>query len=83
MMDLQDPSRSYSDMIRVEKWKTNSVITKESNTDKFILRTFKNIYYNFLNKLSMHNPEKNIIGSGLYDKKVIEFLKSLKDPYPI
>ena len=30
----------------------------------------------------MHNPEKNIMGSGLYDKKVIEFLKSLKDPYP-
>ena len=30
----------------------------------------------------MHSPEKNIIGSGLYDKKVIEYLKSLKDPYP-
>lgn len=83
MSDLQDPVDIIPDMIK--EWKDGRQIVllqKESNTDKFILRTFKNLYYKFLNKISIHNPEKNIIGSGLYDKKVIEFLKSLKDPYP-
>lgn len=83
MSDLQDPVELISDMIK--EWKNGRQIVllqKQRNTDKFILRIFKNLYYKFINKISMHNPEKNIIGSGLYDKKVIEYLKSLKDPYP-
>ena len=83
LSDLQDPVELISDMIK--EWKNGKQIVllqKRSNTDKFILRIFKNLYYKFINKLSMHSPEKNIIGSGLYDKKVIEYLKSLKDPYP-
>ena len=70
MSDLQDPVELISDMIK--EWKNGKQIVllqKRSNTDKFILRIFKNLYYKFINKLSMHSSEKNIIGSGLMIKK--------------
>ena len=50
MSDLQDPVGLIPDMIK--EWENGRQIVllqKESNTDIFILRTFKNIYYNFLN----------------------------------
>ena len=48
----------------------------------FFLKIIKKLYYNFICKISTHKIEKNITGEGLYDKSVVDILRSIKDPYP-
>jgi len=84
MSDLQDPIELIPKMI--EEWQNGNqvvLLQKKNNVnEKFFFKFLKNTYYKFLNKLSEHKPELNIVGSGLYDKKVIKILKNIKDPYP-
>ena len=83
MSDLQDPIELIPKMI--EEWQNGNqvvLLQRKDINEKFFYKFLKNTYYKFLNKLSEHKPELNIVGSGLYDKKVIKILKNIKDPYP-
>ena len=51
-------------------------------SDRFFLKIIKFFYYNFICRISNHKMEKNVTGEGLYDKSVIDILRSIKDPYP-
>ena len=42
----------------------------------------RSLYYNIINKISETKLAKNYTGFGIYDKKVIDVLKSFDDPYP-
>lgn len=81
--DLQDPPDLIPQFIKewemgfkiVKAVKTNSEETKAM----FLIRT---AFYNVINKLADINLTKNYTGTGLYDKRIIDILKQINDPYP-
>jgi len=67
------------------QWKAGSKVVlgrRKIVSDVFFLKILKSFYYNFLCKISNNRMERNITGEGLYDKSVINVLKTIKDPYP-
>jgi glycosyltransferase involved in cell wall biosynthesis len=67
------------------KWIAGSKVVlgrRKIVSDSFILKIIKSFYYNFICKISNHIMEKNVTGEGLYDKNVINILRTIKDPYP-
>ena len=81
--DLQDPPPMIRDFL--QKWeegykvvlgvKTNS----EETPAMFLIRK---MYYNLISKLSEVELTKNNTGFGLYDRKIIDSLRTINDPYP-
>jgi glycosyltransferase involved in cell wall biosynthesis len=81
--DFQSPPELIVDYYN--KWMSGSKVVlgrRKKVSDTFFLKIIKFIYYNFICKISNHKMEKNITGEGLYDKSVINILKTIKDPYP-
>jgi len=81
--DLQDPP----DMIPqfLEKWEEGYkiVIGVKSRSKEFPVKyALRKLYYNVIGRLSEIELVKNFTGFGLYDRKVIEILKEIDDPYP-
>jgi len=81
--DFQDPPELIKDFIL--KWEEGEKIvvgvkkqSKESKVMFFIRKTF----YNFITSISEINLLKNFTGFGLYDKKIIQILRQINDPYP-
>ncbi|MCX5699375.1 MAG: glycosyltransferase family 2 protein [Candidatus Omnitrophica bacterium] len=81
--DFQDPPEMIKDFIL--KWEEGYKIVvgvkKQSKESKFMFGIRK-IFYNFIGSISEINLLKNFTGFGLYDKKVIEILRQINDPYP-
>lgn len=81
--DLQDPPSMISDFIK--KWEDgyNVVVgvKKESDESK-IMFAIRNFYYDMMSRLSEVEQIKNFTGFGLYDKKIIEIVRKIDDPYP-
>ena len=81
--DLQDPP----EMIRefVNKWEQGYKIVigiktkSEENRMMFLIRK---LFYNIITKISSADLIKDFTGFGLYDKKFIEILRKLDEPYP-
>lgn len=83
MSDFQSPPELIVDYFN--KWKSGSKVVlgrRKMVSDGFILKNLKSFYYNFLCKIANNRMERNITGEGLYDKSVIDILKTIKDPYP-
>ena len=83
--DLQDPPELISDFI--QKWEEGYKIVlgvKKQTEETWLLSTVRKLYYNILNKISDDgtNLVKNATGFGLFDKAVIDIIRSLDDPYP-
>ena len=81
--DLQDPIGLIPQFL--EKWEEGykivmgvKVRSKESPA-MFMLRKF---YYNLVRSLSEIELTGNFYGFGLYDRKVIEILRKIEEPYP-
>ncbi len=81
--DLQDPPSLIPDMIRKweEGFKIVVAVKKESGESrlKFAIRK---LYYRLVTRLSETPLIKNFTGFGLYDRRVIEILRTIDDPYP-
>ncbi len=81
--DLQDPPFLIKDLIK--KWEDGNkivvAIKNKSEENQFIFGVRK-LYYNLIKKLSDVEQIKNFTGFGLYDKKFIEILRTLNEPYP-
>jgi glycosyltransferase involved in cell wall biosynthesis len=81
--DLQDPTSMIATF--VEQWEAGfyTVIgikkTSEENSVVFMLRKQ---YYKLAERLSNIETFQNFTGFGLYDRKVIELVRSFGDPYP-
>jgi glycosyltransferase involved in cell wall biosynthesis len=81
--DLQDPT----DMIPtfIAEWEAGSYMvlgikrTSEENSLVFALRKQ---YYRLAERLSSIETFQNFTGFGLYDRKVVEFVRTFGDPYP-
>jgi len=81
--DLQDPTSMIPAFI--EEWEAGSYMvlgikrTSEENSLMFMARKQ---YYRIAERLSNIETFQNFTGFGLYDRKVIEFVRTFGDPYP-
>jgi glycosyltransferase involved in cell wall biosynthesis len=81
--DLQDPPEMIVDLVR--KWEEGYpvVITVKSTSDENGLMFWvRKKYYRLVNRLSGVETYENFTGFGLFDRKVVETIKQMKDPYP-
>jgi glycosyltransferase involved in cell wall biosynthesis len=81
--DFQSPPELIVDYYN--KWISGSKVVlgrRKKVSDVYFLKIIKFFYYNLISKISNHKMEKNVTGEGLYDKSVLNVLRSIKDPYP-
>ncbi len=81
--DLQDPPAMILDFVR--EWENGSDIVlaqKKGSEEHGMMFKVRELYYKILSKLSEVQIFKNCTGFGLFDKKVMDALKTLDDPYP-
>lgn len=81
--DFQDPPELLLSFIK--HWESGSKIVygvKPQSEEETIFNKIRRLYYRILNTISETNLTMNATGFGLYDKRVIEHLREIKDPYP-
>ena len=81
--DLQDPPSMIADFI--EKWEEGYKVVvgvKTHSGESRLKFAIRKLYYNILSHLSEIDQIKNFTGFGLYDKRIIEILRTIDDPYP-
>lgn len=83
--DLQDPPELISDFIK--KWEQGSKIVlgkKTESEETVFLFLVRKAYYELVSRIADDetNLVKNCTGFGLYDKKIIDIIKKIDDPYP-
>ena len=81
--DLQDPPEMILDMIR--KWEEGYpvvICVKVTSGESGLMFWIRKQYYRLVKRLSGVETYENYTGFGLYDRKVVEVIKSFDDPYP-
>lgn len=81
--DLQDPPSLIPEFIR--KWETGYKIVvgvKPASDEGWLRFRVRKLYYDFLGRIANIDLVKNFTGFGLYDREVIEILRTIDDPYP-
>lgn len=81
--DLQDPPGLIVDMIR--KWEEGYpvvICVKTTSGENPLMFWIRKQYYRVVQSLSGVETYENYTGFGLYDRKVVEVIKSFDDPYP-
>jgi len=81
--DLQDPPEMVRDFIR--KWEEGYKIVlgvKTRSEESAVMFAIRKMFYSFIGKVSEIKLTKNNTGFGLYDKRIIEILREINDPYP-
>jgi glycosyltransferase involved in cell wall biosynthesis len=81
--DLQDPPEMLPQFVR--KWEEGYKIVLAQKTESHesrLLFFVRKSYYNIINRLSEIELVKNVTGFGLYDRRVVEDIRKIDDPYP-
>ncbi len=81
--DLQDPPELIPKLVR--KWQEGYAVVigqKAGSRDGWLMRLVRKIFYSSMDRISDAPQIKNFTGFGLFDKKVIDEIRSLEDPYP-
>lgn len=81
--DLQDPPALIPQFIA--KWEAGFKIVKAVKTNSEetpLMFVVRKLFYGFINRLADIDLTKNYTGTGLYDKRIIQILKDIDDPYP-
>jgi glycosyltransferase involved in cell wall biosynthesis len=81
--DLQDPPELIGEYIR--RWEAGFDIvlpTKPRSEESVLMQRIRKLYYKLLNSISEVPLENNATGAGLFDKKVVDVLRAISDPYP-
>jgi glycosyltransferase involved in cell wall biosynthesis len=81
--DLQDPPEMIRDF--VQHWEAGYPMVlaiKRSSGEHPLMFWIRKKYYRFVNRLSSLETFENFTGFGLYDRRVVDLLKSFDDPYP-
>lgn len=81
--DLQDPPEMIPDFIR--EWESGSMTVlavKSDSKENAAMYALRRLYYRFMNRISDVPLIQNATGAGLYDRQVIEIMRSFNDPYP-
>jgi polyisoprenyl-phosphate glycosyltransferase len=81
--DLQDPPEKIPEMIaRWEEGYAMVLCIKRSSQENSLMFWIRKKYYRLVQRLSQIQTFENFTGFGLYDRKVIEAVRSFGDPYP-
>jgi len=81
--DLQDPPELIPKFIA--KWEEGFKIVigvKSKSEESLVFFALRSLYYRVLRKLSDIDLIEHFTGFGLYDRKVIDVLRTIDDPYP-
>ncbi len=81
--DLQDPPKLISEFLR--KWEEGYKIVigvKSKSEESKLFFIFRKTYYSILSKLADVELVRNFTGFGIYDREIIDILKTIEDPYP-
>ena len=81
--DLQDPPELIVEYVK--KWEEGFDIVlpaKPRSDESVVMQKIRKTYYKLLNSISDVPLENNATGAGLFDKKVIDVLRRISDPYP-
>ncbi|MCU1337567.1 MAG: glycosyl transferase, family 2 [Bryobacterales bacterium] len=81
--DLQDPPEMITEMIA--KWQEGYPMVlciKKSSEENSLMFWVRKKYYGLVQRLSQIQTFQNFTGFGLYDRKVMEAVRSFGDPYP-
>lgn len=81
--DLQDPPPMIEDMIR--EWENGAYCVlgiKRTSEEASLMFWLRKQYYRIVERLSSIETIQNYTGFGLYDRKVVELVRSFEDPYP-
>jgi glycosyltransferase involved in cell wall biosynthesis len=81
--DLQDPPEKIPEMIaRWEEGYSMVLCVKRASEENPIMFWLRKRYYAWMQRLSSLDTFQNFTGFGLYDRKVVEAVRSFEDPYP-
>lgn len=81
--DLQDPPALIVEFIK--RWEAGNKIVvgvKTHSDENGLMFRVRKLYYQMMNRISEVRHIENFTGFGLYDKQVIDILRSIVDPYP-
>lgn len=81
--DLQDPPELIPKFI--EEWERGFGVVlavKPVSEGNWLIHFFRKSYYRLLNKISDVELINDTTGFGLYDKRVIDEIRKIRDPYP-
>lgn len=81
--DLQDPPEVISELY--SRWRDGAkvaMLVKEHTEESGLKALGRRLYYRTLNRISSSELIPDATGAGLYDRSVVEYLRSLDDPYP-
>ncbi|WP_199155791.1 glycosyltransferase family 2 protein [Chromobacterium sp. ASV23] len=81
--DLEDPPELIIDFVK--NWLAGSKIVigvRRSHAEKGITPYLRKMYYSLITRISEVDQVRNFTGFGLYDKKVMDILREIQDPYP-
>ena len=82
--DLQDPPELVLEYYK--EWKEGNKVVlgryDKTQSDGFFIRTARSTFYWLFDKISPDKIMPNCTGFGLYDRSVIETMKSCADPFP-
>lgn len=81
--DLQDPPEMIAEFIKKweEGYKTVLAVKPESEESSLMFFVRK-AYYRLVTKISEVPLVQNATGAGLFDRAIIDILRSINDPYP-
>jgi glycosyltransferase involved in cell wall biosynthesis len=81
--DLQDPPSLIPTLVR--KWEEGykvAMAVKPASDESWVMFRLRRAYYDFLGRIANVNLVKNFTGFGIYDRQVIEVLRTIEEPYP-
>jgi polyisoprenyl-phosphate glycosyltransferase len=81
--DLQDPPGLIKEFI--EKWEEGFLVViavKADSDESPLFFAIRKLYYEAVSRLAEIELTKNTTGFGLYDRRFIEILSEIDDPYP-
>lgn len=81
--DLQDPPEMIADFVRYwEEGYSMVLAIKRTSGENPLMFWARKKYYRLVNRLSSIETFENFTGFGLYDRRVVDLVKSFADPYP-
>ncbi len=81
--DLQDPPELIVSFIN--EWQIGNKLVlavKPKSATHPLVHFFRRMYYKLLRKISEVEIVKDFTGFGLYDRSVVDYMRSLSEPYP-
>ena len=81
--DLQDPPELIPKFIA--EWESGAravIAVKDSSDEGGVISALRKLYYRVVERLADVRTFRSFTGFGLYDRQVVDYCRSLNDPYP-